>query len=288
MTNHRRPNPDWPDPLTDFRIHSRRESKGNEIRHNHVHLELHICEAGEGFIQVNKDVYPLAPGHITLIYGPALHHVYANPNKNYRRIVAIFPLALPALGLIGGITDILPILPTKEKPCLQFKVTRDRQEWLSRYLLRAHEKCVDWEKSSLHYISNVIGKIFLLLLHSSPSDIHPENTVSPNEKRVVDYVEKLITDHESPFMDVSRLSNLLEISPGHLWRIYTKVRGRSLRDFISLAKLSLAESNLRSGNTVTDAASSSFYTHIGTFSRTFKQHMGISPSMYQTWTQKVK
>lgn len=276
-----------PPDLRGFQIYPLRESRGHDLSHHHRFIELHYCEMGHGFIQIGSARYPLKPGLVTLLYAPIPHRIYSSVRSIYRRKVIHFPIALPAVSL-DDLGDILPIMPTISSPCLQFLLKSKELEKLSNLLTRGYHECNRWHQESRVNISQTLSEIILILKNTKPfiPKLSTEE-ITPYERLLAYKVESLIENYDGDTLQVSTLSYHLGVSPGHIRRVYAKVRQNSLRSFLLTMKLVRAEASLRNGRTVTEAAMTGLYTHVGNFSRTFKNHMGVSPKVYQSWLEAI-
>lgn len=279
-----------PSYLIGFRVYPVRESHGFSRRaHRHPFWELHYCEKGNGFFYVDGQRYPVRADCLTLLYGPVHHSLRCTDDSVYRRTVVHFPLALPLAKYERTFYEILPLIPTKEKPCLQFYVPQTYRAELQALLSRAFEECNDWRRETPSNLSHVFSDIIHILRAARPyRDRERTQAASPYEELFVSRVENMITNataDEPP--TVTSLSKQLQVSPGHIRRVYSKARQRTLREFLIGHKLSRALSCLRSGGTVTEAAVYSYYDNVGSFSRAFREYIGVSPSIFRAWVTQL-
>jgi AraC-like DNA-binding protein len=86
-------------------------------------------------------------------------------------------------------------------------------------------------------------------------------------------------DEEVPLDAIARVACL---SPSHLLRTFKEVFGRSPHQYLTDLRVERAKALLeRTDLTVTDVCLSVGYTSLGSFSRLFRRHVGLSPEQYR-------
>jgi AraC-like DNA-binding protein len=118
-----------------------------------------------------------------------------------------------------------------------------------------------------------------------------QNPVTTEEKPVdggnggndfVDKTTKLIVEHlsDSEFT-IDQLCREMAMSRTLFYVKLKSYTGKSPQDFIRVIRLERASALLRSGRSVTDAATLAGFDNPKYFSTVFKKYFGVSPSKYQ-------
>ena len=93
-------------------------------------------------------------------------------------------------------------------------------------------------------------------------------------REVEAYIDEHFTD---PDLNISITSQHFDRSPAYLSGLYKKQTGRSLLEYINMKRISFAETLLKEGVSVVEAAERSGFRDSGGFIRTFKRYRGITP-----------
>jgi AraC-like DNA-binding protein len=271
--------------LQDFRVYQLRKSSGHTTAHQHPHIELHYCEEGSGFFEVtrSRQRFPLLPGHVTLLLGPVPHQLYASSSTEYARRVVHFPLALPTSSVREPTNSLLHLLPTNTRPCRQFSVPAPMQKKLCALMQRLYVECADWSRSSRPHISRLLLEILRCIDEESPTTAVTNERPTPHEEWLVERVERMNGQDGTAIFHVGDLAKRLEISEGHLRRIFRRATGMNLREHLNTTRFSLAHALLHAGESVTETALACQYNDVSSFSRAFKLQSGVAPTVYKAW-----
>lgn len=100
--------------------------------------------------------------------------------------------------------------------------------------------------------------------------------------RVVDYINTHLYDNP----DLKKLSEIAGLSEFHLHRVFKFIIGENIGEFILRLRLEdVAQSLKMTSSTLEDIAHQKGYTSKNALSRAFKNHFGISPSIYKAQPQ---
>lgn len=108
--------------------------------------------------------------------------------------------------------------------------------------------------------------------------MNPSTTYTDRIDRVTDYLRDNLD--RAPSLD--ELARVAHLSSYHFHRIFTAVTGETVNSFTVRLRLEKAARLLRySGNPITEIALDCGFSSSSTFSRSFRQYFGISPSRYR-------
>jgi AraC-like DNA-binding protein len=105
----------------------------------------------------------------------------------------------------------------------------------------------------------------------------------PHEEWLVERVERMNGQDGTAIFHVGDLAKRLEISEGHLRRIFRRATGMNLREHLNTTRFSLAHALLHAGESVTETALACQYNDVSSFSRAFKLQSGVAPTVYKAW-----
>ncbi|HEX6970800.1 MAG TPA: AraC family transcriptional regulator [Limnochordia bacterium] len=264
----------WPEPIQMWH-HVR--SDGFEIFHRHAGIELHHCEEGTGYYQIADTRAAMRAGGVTLLQAALPHRVVAHRGR-YCRTVVQFPVRLLATrcGSIGVPWE--DALPTPRRPMLQLSLSTRLHVELDLLLKKVRRELTEGRRYAAAAISLHLTEVFLVLARAGSEPMLPANPLTPHEARLVAAVEEAVVGAASAPWSVSELAERLQVSAGHLRRVFRKGRGVSLHRFLLEHRLERGRKLLEEGARVTDAALECGYGDVSSFSRAFRAYTGTSPT----------
>lgn len=118
--------------------------------------------------------------------------------------------------------------------------------------------------------------LFHELLHTLIEQVH-EQAVSPSIRRTILYMERHFTES----LQVGDLPAMAGLTPNSYCRAFKKVTGLTPSRYLTRLRLNLAKQLLQlSSHSLKDVARSVGYQDELYFSRVFKQHEGVAPTLY--------
>jgi Response regulator containing CheY-like receiver domain and AraC-type DNA-binding domain len=122
----------------------------------------------------------------------------------------------------------------------------------------------------------VFTEILVLLFHYKEG-----NYFNYSNSRKIDKVINYMTENYMENITLQQLAEHSNISPSYLGNIFKKVTGRSTIEYLIDIRITKAKSLLMDGVTVSETSKLVGFNDIFYFSKTFKKHVGISPSQYR-------
>ena len=99
----------------------------------------------------------------------------------------------------------------------------------------------------------------------------------------VEKVRRYIVEHIQEDLVVEKLAQMVYLSQNHLTRSFKRKYGKTVMEYITDCRLSLAEELLQSTDlTVTMVSAKAGYSNYAYFSKLFKKHCGYTPTQYQS------
>lgn len=135
-------------------------------------------------------------------------------------------------------------------------------------------------------IKNLLGTVrnvrsCYLTPHAGIPDKEKEDAISAKDRRFMDtltaYIEKELANQD---LDVDMMADELCVSRSVLYRRIKSLTGLSPNDCIRNYRMKRAAELMNSGETLAEVAERSGFSSYSYFSKSFKQHFGVSPKEY--------
>lgn len=265
----------------DFRLALRgRTFSGTNVRHAHVGIEFHYCEAGKGFFRSGGIKANMGPGLMTALFGPKTHQVASYRGTEYCRTTLHIPESIVEDALRFLRFDKQGFLPSRNQPMIQFQPRTGDYADIMRVYRRLHKE----HRSNPHRLSPAIHLYTAELLHimslgSQQVDRFHEH-VNPYDRLLVSRTMEIIDSNPLKSPPVSDLANQIGVTRGHLWRVFMEVRGVSPKEYALERQMEAAKEHLLAGSSITNLAQKCGYSNGSSFGRAFRAYAGMSPSMY--------
>ena len=118
--------------------------------------------------------------------------------------------------------------------------------------------------------------IISMLLNSTERNYFP----SKNQEKLKPAIDYIALNYNKKIKN-DELAKICTLSTAHFRNLFKEIMGISPISYIHTVRISKAKEMLRSDfNNISDIAFSLGYSSIYEFSKTFKRHVGISPSQY--------
>ena len=135
----------------------------------------------------------------------------------------------------------------------------------------------DYRKMQKLYLQEL-----LILISRYRQDQAKEPPQYPEIYRIIMEVAKYIADNISQELNLDVLSKKYAISSGYLSKLFKKVTGIGLNDYIMLTRITAAQKLLSKNDCrVTDVAMACGFNDSAYFSKSFKEITGVTPKKYQ-------
>lgn len=216
-----------------------------------THYLLHFVFSGCGFLEKDGAVHSLAPGDIFVIHPGEITTYYASRQDPWR------------YGWIGFTSSAE----------LDFLSTPVLRQPPVRHIFRRLRDCCDKDCPD----ADVFALTFELLSILSQSNRRSNLSAS-------DYALYAKTHLDNTYMqkvNIAQIANTLHIDRRYLTAVFRKAYGVAPQAYLTQLRLERAKDFLKSGYSVTSAASMSGFSDLCNFSRQFKAHFGYPPSAFQ-------
>ena len=118
---------------------------------------------------------------------------------------------------------------------------------------------------------------------STPSSARLIVSQASQENRyVTEAIRYIATHYSEPGLSVRTIARALDLSEGHLSRLFKEKTGYTMKNYLTLYRMGIAEDLLSDCRSrVYETAKQVGYQDVAYFSNTFKRIVGVSPTEYR-------
>ena len=260
----------------------------SKIRFLHCHdgYEVLMMKRGNVDMQIEDRMITLQPGDIVLIPPYVFHFARQQSTDTYCRVVLNMKEAL-IRSLIASnesyrhITDVF-----YQTPDYHIHVSGSTLRQLID--LACALEAASGSKADAYgatILSKSLLSIILVILNrqaaaSSVAPILPQ-TQAPSMPKVVTDVIHYVDQNLAGDLSVSGIAESVHLNSVYLTRRFRQYSGLSLQQYIIEKRLAEAKRMLRNGQSPTEVCYACGFNNYSNFSRTFTNHVKISPRQYQ-------
>jgi AraC-like DNA-binding protein len=272
---------DMPNPLFPIKVHTcRSDGIGTLLfpAHWHAHVEILCIMDGEADITCGAETLRAVSGDVVVVNSNELHYGISRSERLFYYAV-IFDLALLDSRSIDDIQTkyITPIA----RNMLLFRNLIEHDESPRACMLALIDEL---EQQAYGYElavkSRLYAFLYLLLRSHVATILTPEDSAS--RVSILERLAPALTVIEHQYRDkltVDRLARETGLSRYHFSRLFKKLTGRTITDYLNRIRIDHAEYLLyNSPMTVSEIALATGYSDIYYFSRTFKRYKGAPPT----------
>ena len=252
----------------------------NLLFHDHDGCEIYLFLSGNADYYVEGYGRKLVRGDLILSPAYSFHCSKADPNTRYERIF---------INIREHILSDLSRPDTDLSECFKHSAG----EGISLISLdeggiEAFTRLADSLEASLEsssYGSSLLTDALLTQIMIMVNRLFIGNVSVDHEgimpELIHDVIGHINTHIEEDELSVKSLAERYHHNPDYLSRFFKSVTGISLRHFILIKKVTLAQNILRNGSSASDACYGAGFNNYSNFSRSFTNIVGMSPKKYQ-------
>lgn len=248
--------------------------------HFHDSYEIFYLLEGEIDYFIKDKIHTVQKGDLVVIHPYELHRTAGRKaDSGYERYVLTFTDPFVAPLLDSAQTPLLP--PARPSGVLRTGVKDNAK--IERLLGEMMKEC---RQRGSHYRAVVQSLLLQLLVlidrystNYRPAEVRPY--AHPMEEKISE-ITAYITEHFHEEVTLEKIAALFYISPSYLSRIFKKITGFHLREYIQFIRIREAQRLLReTDDKVTEIAGKVGFVNITHFNRTFKSMTHVCPRKYR-------
>ena len=228
----------------------------------HENIELLQCISGSGYVLCGTDRIPMEPGKLVIINADTLHAIGTQEHISYRCLIidnSFFS------------ENGIPIAQ------LYFRHLVD-DEAVCRLMAAIGKNYEQMDPENYLDILSARTQILLLvqMLCANHTTQRPDNPSNEYIKTAMTYLRS----HLSQPISLDALADHVGISKYHLARQFKLFTGETIVQTLNLMRCTEAQRLIKSGTSVSAAASSCGFDNLSYFTRTFKKYFHALPSSF--------
>jgi AraC family transcriptional activator of pobA len=258
---------------------------GNQILklHWHEHYELILIDQGEAVFQLGANQYQAKAGDLLFVNSGELHGGYReDPSPFFKYYAIVFHPSLVGHQSANLLSIDLMTPYIEGKTAFTHILAQNSQHYpqlistITALIREFQSKQLGYEVAIRAYCQLIFT--WLCRGYTTTHDKRYESDISRLKaaqfKEMLLYIEKHFTDR----ITLKQVSDMVHLSPYHFCKIFKKLTGLTLIQYINLLRIYEAEKLLRTTtSTITDIAEQVGCGSINSFSKIFKQYKGCSP-----------
>ncbi len=250
--------------------------------HFHEWYEIVYVYQGKGSFLIDQSIQTMEAGNIFIIPGHTIHRAIPDKNDPVMSTALFFNPTLVSQRLLGDSFHLLSLFDeaTRLKRYKYFFAPehRDKIETsLSTIYTEMTEGKIGYRHAALIQLQALV--IFLYRNITNFKVFEPSTYFGPN------WMNNVLNEIEKNYMNGISLESLAvrgNVSPAHLSRVFKKITGLNLSEYIITKKIVKAkELLLRSEKKVVEIANECGFESMPYFHRTFKKFTGHTPAQYR-------
>lgn len=257
----------------------------NKPFHFHDWNEITFIHSGQGSFFVNDHFFEFQSGDTLVIPGNSIHRGIAQPNSNYFASVILFSSSLINSTNVGDSYSYLDLfhLSTQTNNYqirLDSKLKGEMEDILEKMNLELNTTQSGYRLSVL----NLLHQIVLNLLRAQNDADFTLMQKQSKSKKCLWMMEmiKYIDDHLDEKLSLNLLAEQALVSPAHFSRVFKKMTGFNLPEYLNVKRILYAkEKLLKTNSTIAYIAHECGFDSISHFHRVFKIHVGMTPGAYR-------
>ncbi len=249
--------------------------------HYHNCLELGLCVAGNGRIELGRRVWDFGPGAIVAA-GRGFHHRQANtgwPVTHWRYVLIDEDV-------------LLREAPDRHRPSLRrlFDATRqvglyfapgeesEELRFVFQSLFDTYERRGEIARMELEAMVFLLSCVMARSLNSAMAGTAPDTP----SRRPVEPALRYVSENYMRELRVEELAASCAMSVSYFRKVFERTMGMAPMEYVNRYRINRSLNLLRSGNdTVLQVAVQTGFSSVATFNRNFRRYVGDSPAQWR-------
>ncbi len=240
--------------------------------HVHTDYEIFCVVSGNVDYLVEGRIYELSAGSIMIMRNAETHRLLVRGDEKYERYVLNFsPDLLSKYGFDSSLLDVFTLRPLGEDNLyLPTEFSGLDPLGLFRQMSATFE-ISDKEEAAVAYLSALLFSINTVYYTRKELD---RAVKSGFEKKIIEYVNRHLLDD----ITLSSISEELHMSPSQINRIFNRMTGTSVYNYVITKRLVYAQGMIQKGESAQSACQSCGFKDYSSFFRLYKKRFGHSPA----------
>lgn len=238
-------------------------------RHVHEGYVIGVIESGVEAFYYRGTLYNAPAGSIVLINPDTVHTGHAGDERGWT-----YRTLYPSRDLLAGIAAQIADRPSGQ-PYFPDPVIRD--PYLANLIRRMH-MTLETSASVMERETRFMWAIGRLIDRHALN--RPPAKRTSGDQRAVKKIRDFMAAHFSDNISLDRLSELADLSPYYLTRLFTRSTGLPPHAYLTQVRIERAKDLLRKGNPLSQVAHAAGFADQSHLTRHFKRIVGVTPGKY--------
>ncbi|CAM4106387.1 AraC family transcriptional regulator [Paenibacillus alkaliterrae] len=259
------------------------KSAQNELPdHLHDWYELVYLYSGKGTFFIDQTIYAAAPGDVFMIPGNTIHRSFPDPDDPKTSTALFFSASLVHSPPLGDSFSYLRCFEqAKRRKAYKLSATEAEKQQLIALIERIHAEEIDKQPGYRQAVLLHLQQILLLLGRT----VHPTESAQAVPAALPGWMTSILTyidEHPGNPLGLSQLAKLASVTPAHFSRVFKKLTGLNVTEYVTTKRIIRAKELLIETDTnIADIAERCGFESLPHFHRMFKKLTGITPAHYK-------
>lgn len=257
----------------------------------HDALEIFYVLEGRGQYFIENRFYNFETGSLFVISNNELHKSQIRQGEHFKAVVIMFKPTLVSYMQIDD--DMDPLSVFFDRPpdfCHQLDTDLSLRERLERGFLAMKEEYEREQGYSMRVIASILQWLLVEInrAYEKNADQKWLPSTKTHMKEIISQSIEYVESHYTEEINLSKVAEVVGVSPTYLSSEFKKNTGISFVDFISVKRIQTAKDYLQSTDwSITDISFRVGYKNVTHFNYVFKKFVGNSPSQYRKMAANV-
>ena len=231
----------------------------------HENLEIQLCTGGSGFVWLNGEKYEMADSDIVIANCDVIHYTGTDTDLTYSCLI-ISTEFCRNFGLDPKSISFEPIIKSARVSGLFLQL-----------------QSVYMDKSAAYRLAKLNGMLLNLLIELAEhyGDRREETYADTAKSKIIKSVISYIGERYNRKITLGEIAGAVLYDKYALCREFKKYTGQTIIDYLNRYRCFKAKELLGEGHSVAETADLCGFDNLSYFGKTFKRHVGHSPSRYK-------
>lgn len=252
--------------------------------HHETKYEIYYLLSGERNYFVEDRVIGTKTGDLVIINKQEWHHTADRGKPGHERLLLNFT---DDFVLLSKENEKLALLPF---PCGSgvLRLNREEQAVVESLLFKMMKELKEKPAGFESYVGALLTELLLLIYRWRDRHVKQDSPSQDTLHGKITQIAQYISVHYKEDITLARLSEKFFISPYHLCRIFKKLTGFSVVEYIQMIRVREAQRMLaETEEKIIAIAEAVGYASVGHFNRIFKKIAFITPLQYRKRARKI-
>jgi AraC-like DNA-binding protein len=255
---------------------------GSQFRmnyHMHDRFEIYFVVSGTVDFFVERSIYTVEPGDLLIINSLEIHKSVWHSSADYERIILEFdprvlsPFCNSDFNLLGCFTQRPK--GARNRVSLDAEQIRELNRLYDNYETLGETQHDGADLLRLTYLVELL--VFINGAFSAGEQTEKNRKVPAKIIPILDYIDNNLEQS----LSLQDISSRFYLDKYYLSRLFLKITGINIHDYILSRRVFRAKELLRGGSSIMEACQMSGFVNYSTFIRSFKGMVGMLPKEYQ-------